>query len=318
MRGFDNRWTDFPDYILGITKEIWEDRGLGARMRDYYAPEVIVRMPGGISTGEPASTAATMSSLVEFPDRELLGEDVIWSGDPEAGMLSSHRIISTVTHAGDGAFGPATGKRITYRAIADCYAKDNQISDEWLIRDNGAVVRQMGYDPKEWARARVEAVAAKPFTPDQDITGPYQGRGNDHPWGQAYADILNRIMSAEFSVIPQQYDRACHLEYPGGHAGHGWGEADAFWLGLRAAFPSATFEIHHQIGMEEPLMPPRAAIRWSLTGTHSGWGSFGAPTGAEVHVMGISHAEFGPRGLRREWVLLDETAIWMQIIAHTG
>jgi len=88
MRGFDNRWTDFPDYILGITKEIWEDRGLGARMRDYYAPEVIVRTPGGVSVGEPASTAATMSTLVEFPDRELLGEDVIWSGDPDAGMLS--------------------------------------------------------------------------------------------------------------------------------------------------------------------------------------------------------------------------------------
>ena len=36
MRGFDNRFKDFPDYILGITKEIWEDRGLGARMKDYY------------------------------------------------------------------------------------------------------------------------------------------------------------------------------------------------------------------------------------------------------------------------------------------
>jgi len=23
MKGFDSRWTDLPDYILGITKEIW-------------------------------------------------------------------------------------------------------------------------------------------------------------------------------------------------------------------------------------------------------------------------------------------------------
>ncbi len=318
MKGFDERWEDFPDYILGITKEIWEDRGLGARMRDYYARDVIVRMPGGISTGEPASRAATMSSLVEFPDRELLGEDVIWSGDPDAGMLSSHRIVSTVTHAGDGGFGNASGKRITYRAIADCYAKDNQISDEWLIRDNAAIVRQMGYDPKDWARAKVESGAATPFTPAMDIEGPYLGRGNDNAWGAAYASILERIMGAEFSIIPEQYDRACHLEYPSGQSAHGWAAADAFWMGLRASFPSAKFEIHHQIGMEEALLPPRAAIRWSLTGTHSGWGSFGAPSGAEVHVMGICHAEFGPRGLRREWVLLDETAIWMQIIAYTG
>jgi hypothetical protein len=72
------------------------------------------------------------------------------------------------------------------------------------------------------------------------------------------------------------------------------------------------------IGLEEPLLPPRAALRFSLTGTHDGWGSFGAPSGAPVHVMGIAHAEFGPRGLRREYVLFDETAIWMQILSHTG
>jgi hypothetical protein len=318
MKGFDKRWADFPDYILGITKEIWEDRGLGGKMRDYYAPEVIVRTPGGISIGEPASTAATMSTLVEFPDRQLLGEDVIWSGRPETGMLSSHRIVSTVTHTGNGGFGPATGKTITYRAIADCFAKDNMISDEWLVRDNGAIVRQMGYDPKDWARGKVEAGMATPFTPQMDVKGPYFGNGNDNPWGQAYVDLFSRMMSADFSVVPEQYDRACHLAYPGGVSAHGWGAADGFWLGLRAAFPSAICEVHHVIGLEEPLLPPRAALRFSLTGTHDGWGSFGAPSGAPVHVMGIAHAEFGPRGLRREYVLFDETAIWMQILSHTG
>ena len=29
MKGFNERWKDFPDYIIGITKEIWEDRGIG-------------------------------------------------------------------------------------------------------------------------------------------------------------------------------------------------------------------------------------------------------------------------------------------------
>ena len=53
MRGFDNRFKGFPDYILGITKEIWEDRGLGGKMKDYYHPDVIVRTPGGISLVMP-------------------------------------------------------------------------------------------------------------------------------------------------------------------------------------------------------------------------------------------------------------------------
>ena len=28
MKGFDTKFSDFPDYIIGITKEIWEDRGI--------------------------------------------------------------------------------------------------------------------------------------------------------------------------------------------------------------------------------------------------------------------------------------------------
>ena len=35
-------------------------------------------------------------------------------------------------------------------------------------------------------------------------------------------------------------------------------------------------------------------------------------------VLGASHAEFGPWGLRREFTLYDETAIWKQILLATG
>ena len=34
--------------------------------------------------------------------------------------------------------------------------------------------------------------------------------------------------------------------------------------------------------------------------------------------MGISHAEFGPEGVRREWTLYDEAAIWVQILSAAG
>lgn len=319
MKGFDERWKDFPDYILGITAEIWEGRETGPRMKQYYAPEVIVRVPGGVSVGEAAATRATIATLSEFPDRTLLGEDVIWSGSPEDGMLSSHRILSHATHAGDGLFGRASGTRITWRAIADCYARDNQISDEWLVRDNGAVVRQLGSSPEDWAKRRVAAgEGGVPFTPAIDIAGPYLGRGNDDPHGAWLASILTRMMAAEFSVIPAEYDRACQLDYPGWLSAHGRDSADRFWLSLRAAFPSAAFKVEHVIGREDQMMPPRAAVRWSLFGRHDGWGGFGAPSGAEVYVMGITHAEFGPRGLRREWTLFDETAIWTQIALHQG
>ena len=66
------------------------------------------------------------------------------------------------------------------------------------------------------------------------------------------------------------------------------------------------------------MMPPRAALRWSLRGRHDGWGRFGPPTGADVYLMGLSHAEFGPWGLRREYVVYDQVAVWKQILLQTG
>lgn len=316
MQGFDPKFQDFPDYIIGITKEIWEDRGI-ATLHQYYAPDIVVRSPSSVVIGNEGVIAATMATLAEFPDRALLGEDVIWSGSPEDGMLSSHRILSTATHTGTGVYGAATGKRLVYRIIADCHAIANQINDEWLVRDQGAIVRQLGWEPRAYAETMM-ATAPEAFSPAIDVPGPYGGRGNDHAQGAAYADLLTRIMGADIAAIHKDYDRACQLEHPGGVTAHGRGAADHFWMGLRASFPSATFRVEHVIGREDPQMAPRAAVRWSLTGKHDGWGAFGAPTGSDVHVMGISHAEYGPRGLRREYVLFDETAIWLQILRGKG
>ncbi len=327
MKGFDVRWRDLPDYIIGVTREIWEDRGI-ATLQHYYAPDIVVRSPAGVVVGNAGVIAATLATLAEFPDRTLLGEDVIWSGDPEAGMLSSHRLMSTATHTGDGAYGKATGRRVGYRIIADCHARANVIDDEWLIRDQGAIVRQLGRDPQDFARDQIAGeggpeAGVRPLTPLTDRPGPYTGRGNDNEWGQRLADLLTRIMGADFAAIPKTYDRAAALHYPGGVVGHSHGDADRFWIGLRAAFPDAVFTLHHIIGRDDPLMPPRAAVRWSLWGKHAGWGAFGMPTGARVHVLGITHAEFGPFGpqgwgLRREYTIFDETAIWKQIVLHTG
>jgi len=322
MQGFDEKYLDLPDYILQCTAQIWEQRDIAA-LHWHYAKDIVVRAPAGARLGNREGMANTMATLSEFPDRVLLGEDVIWTGSPEQGFLSSHRILSSATHSRDGVFGPATGKKLSFRTIADCHVIANQVDDEWIIRDQGAIVRQLGQTPQAYARAAIEAEggadkAQRPLTPETDIAGPYQGGGNDNAWGAKLSDLLTRIMAAEFSLIDTDYDRACHLQYPGGVTAHGREAAHHFWLGLRSSLPSARFSIDHQIGLDDPMMPPRAAVRWSLTGRHDGWGTLGRPTAAQVHVMGVTHAEFGPWGLRREFTLFDETAVWKQILLATG
>ncbi len=322
MEGFAAEYADPPAYILGITKQIWEDRGVDS-LRDLYADDVVVRSPAGVVVGNEPVIGATLSTLAEFGDRQLLGEDVIWSADPDGGFLSSHRIMSLATHGGDGAYGPASHTQLRYRVIADCAARHNQIYDEWLIRDQGAVVRQLGVDPKTFAADQIAQEdgidqAARPLSPATDHANRYRGLGNDSVWAQRYSELLEGIMAGALGEIAKRYDRAVHASLPGGRSAHGTAGLDAFWLALRSAFPSAEFKIHHRIGREDALMPPRAALRWSLHGRHDGWGMFGNPSGADVYVIGISHVEFGAAGIRREYVLIDETAIWKQILLHSG
>ena len=320
MKGFDKKYKDFPDYILGITNEIWEQRGI-EKLYDYYSKDIPVRSPDALVIGNHNVIDATRATLKEFPDRELLGEDVIWSGSPEEGMLSSHRILSTATHNGKGVFGNATGTKLVYRVIADCHAINNQINDEWLVRDQGSIVKQLGWEPKQYAEELIKKEKKLnsiivPFTDKIDVEGPYKGNGNDNHWGINYESVLNDIMGLKYSSIDNNYDRAVHTEYAGGITGHSFKAVKKFWSDLRTAFPNSKFQIHHRIGREDPMLSPRAAIRWSLSGKHEGNGIFGKPSNAEVYILGISHVEFGPWGIRKEYSLYDEVAVWKQILIN--
>ncbi len=317
--GFDERFADLPDYILKITREIWEGRNVDS-LHSYYARDLYVRSPSGVVVGNQAVIDATNATLAEFPDRQLLGEDVIHSADPDHGYMSSHRILSTATHLGTGYFGPPTGTSLVYRVIADCAVRDGVIFDEWLVRDFGAIVRQMGHEPRAFAAALVEAELARgeALDPMGDVERSplvYAGRGNDSSWGLRYCDALTGHFRG--ASIEEAYDRAVHCEIPGGSSRHGWGPVGDFWAGLTGSFPGAGVRIDHCIGREDPVVGARAAVRFTLTGVHGGHGMFGDPTGAPVCILVICHADFGPDGVRREYVLLDEVAVWQQIHRHT-
>jgi len=323
MRGFGSQFKDLPDYILKITYQIWENRDVESIM-EYYAENIPVRSPSGVTYGPEAVVRATKSTLNEFPDRQLLGEDVIWISDENSGYLSSHRILTKATHMKDGVYGKASGKKLTYRVIADCACKNNQVYDEWLVRDQGAIVRQLGIDPKEYAANLIENEGG----PDKAVT-PYDQHTpfkstyiapilNNFNSGNNYAEILKSIMDDSKQNIEKDYDRAVQQFQPGGLIKNGSEEVGRFWFNLRTAFPDSIFNVEHISFIEEKDQPKKAAIRWSLVGPHNGNGIFGSPSGANVYVMGINHAEFGPRGIKNEWILFDETMIWKQILLKTG
>ena len=314
MRGFDSEFRDLPDYILKITARIWEGRDVGAARR-FYAAEGPVRSPTGIVVGSEKVIAATLSTLAEFPDRRLLGEDVVWTGDEKKGFLSSHRILSTATHMGDGAYGSASGRRLRYRIIADCVARENQITEEWLVRDQGAIARCLGRTPREMAAMQMAGGDAGFYLPENDVPGDWSPVVEGSGAAAEYADIWRRIwLEKDLSAVGSGYDAAAIMEGPGGLSYDGHAGIDRFFLEWTAAFPLAEFRVEHLFALAEAERGVRVAMRWSLRGRHSGYGAFGAPSGADVYVMGISHARIADGKIAAEWALADEVAVWKQIL----
>ena len=133
------------------------------------------------------------------------------------------------------------------------------------------------------------------------------------------SNILTEIFNIkQLTVFDNEYDRAIQQFQPGGSVKYGRGEAFSFWNKIFSAFPNAKLKIEHLSFVQDQNQPPKAAVRWTLIGKHDGNGYFGAPTGANIYILGINHVEFGPRGIKNEWVLFDETMIWKQILMQTG
>ena len=215
MRGFDSDFVDLPDYILKITERIWEGRGVDL-IRRYYAPDCILRTTNNILRGADAVVNSTLETLHQFPDRRLHGEDVVWSGDEDTGFYSSHRILSTAQHLGDGLFGPPTGKPIRVRTIADCAVRENQVYEEWLVRDQAAIANQIGLSPAQLAAMLLEQARDGYQAVDTiEVPGIYNGSVDERDEAGRYAACWRRVWNdAQLSALTEMYDDAARLELP--------------------------------------------------------------------------------------------------------
>ena len=322
MKGFDKKYKDFPDYILKITKQIWEGKDVDS-IGEFYTDNIPVRSPFGITYGNKPVIEATYNTLKEFPNRQLLGEDVIWNGNDDKGYHSSHRILSKGTHLGDGFYGKPTGKDIYYRVIADCACKGNQVYDEWIVRDQGAMVRQIGYTPKEFAQIMIDKegglVKAKKLFDKNDIKpSDYQPEKiKKDSAGQKYSAILSKVFEEGYDF--NDYNRASSIYWPGNQLGHGREDISKFWNSLKDIFTDIKFTIEHVGYLDESNKNPRASIRWFLEGMHSEDSEdYGKKTNSKLFIMGINHVELNQDGVIREWVLFDEVAIWKQILMNNN
>lgn len=325
MKGFDPEFADLPDYIVKITERIWEERGVGL-IRRWYADDCLMHTSMGPARGVPAVIAGTLDTLNAFPDRRLLPEDIIWSGDEETGFLSSHRIVAPATHLGHSIFGPPTGRELTFRAIADCQCVGNKVVEEWLVRDQAGMAAQLGLDPDALGRAFAEkeaAAGAEPWHLGAAASLVREGQFRapelqDHPAARLVRDGMQAIWgAADLERVAELYHPAATVRVPGAQslAGH-----ERYWrwlFGLFSAVPDARIFIEHSIANGDGRRA-QVSTRWWLTGTHSGYGRFGPPSGATILLLGITHSDVVDGQIRGEWIVADEIAVRKQIALKRG
>ena len=325
-------YRDPRDYILSWTDAIWIDRGLG-RLTEHYDKRVRVHTAYGETYDWDYVVSNSLLKFAAFPNGGGgHGEDVIWEQRGPNGFISSHRVFKSGTHTGFWTYGPPTGRDWVSRTIAHCLVQDNQVLEEWLVRDEWAVLEHLGLDPYKVARdlAMASPVLGHGMIAGSD-SGAFAGRIEDAahrgvsgvrpPRHQAecamvqgfFEEVWNQRL---FNRVPAYVDRQIVCNSIRLKRVQGIDPYQIELINLLATFPDFRVEVRDIAVLDGPELGLRIAVIWVLRGTYSGVPTYGPITRTPVNVLGASHFEMRDGKVLREWRLIDEIAVLAQI--HAG
>lgn len=317
LHGFDDEFVDIVDYIYRITHRIWVDRALGM-IYDYYDHVSTVYTPYGVTRTVEEVVSSTAAMINAFPDRESHFLNVAWTGDDEAGFYTSHLGFSRMTNRGPTIYGPATNRNVLIRTVADCISLNNQIHTEWLVRDNGAMVRQLGFDRHLVARRLAErsATESAPESPTPRMYGQQVPSPLDMPketveqyMRHLFHDIWNR---RRLDRLNEVYEPDAVAHSGGGRVAVGVRNISALIISILTAIPDAVMQVEH-VSWSEETDGVIVAVRWRLEGSSQKGGLLGeAPAGQPVAMPGMSHFRFAGSKIAEEWTLFDEIGVLVQ------
>lgn len=325
MKGFNAaEYNDFVEYIIKITHNIWEEKSIGL-IYDTYSNNVVMHLGSFNATGIQGVISGTMQTLFAFPDRRLIGQNVIWSPHGADGYLSSHRILSTATNLNPSSFGPATGKKLSFRTTVDCAAENNRIYEEWLVRDNLWIVRQLGFNVHETAK-RLAAAAPKDgglhaarFGMGENKQGQLSPRvhnAKDGSVGEFMLEMLSRVYNYRlFNEVTKYYTDNAVVHYVCDEDMCGHARIQGMLMSLFSSFPNAAFDIERVTCNARPEDNGYdVAVRWRVNGVNEGFGYFGAPSGRPATILGISHYTVIDNKICEEWLTFDGMDVLKQLV----
>ena len=323
-------YSDPEDYILSWTDRIWAARGMG-QIREHYAEDIPVHGAYGTILGREPIIRACVQKSAAYPHRMFTGEDVIWEARGSNSWISSHRIINCGRQEGFWQYGPPTFTHSEGRNVALCLVRDAMVVEEWVVRDEWAIVEQSGHD--------VHAVARQiAFSPSAALLGargatllgdvpedplvegvsgvrPDHGRDEDQlvarmideVWNQHLGNLAADYLHRDVLIHGPRYKTSARVDGYQDELDH-----------LFAPFPDARVDIYDMAFNEDAFHGRRVSVTWVLTGTYSGVPMYGPVTGSPVEILGISHFVFRDGLIYREFRVYDEVAVLAQIKAAQG
>ena len=317
------------DYILCWTDEIWINRALG-KIHEHYAADIKVHTAYGETYGLDLVIQNSIQKLSAFPNGGGgTGEDVIWEQRGTNGFISSHRVFKTGTHTGYWTYGPPTGRDWISRTVAHCLVRDGKVVEEWLVRDEYAVLQSLGLDPEKVAASLAVNSPVTEGAMEISDAGAFSGSYPD-PYAEGVSGLRPRRHQIECQIIINMFGEVwnqrrfdlvtkycdskvvCHLVRMRRCQGvEGYQQSV---IDLLAAFPDGQIEVRDIAVNESPDLGLRVAVIWALHGTYCGVPLYGKPTGSAVKILGSSHYELRDGKILREWRIYDEIAVLAQII----
>lgn len=312
---------DIVHYILGITYEIWEERGVDL-IHQYYAKDCVVWGLDGITHGAQSVVDGTWATLAAFPDRKLIAEHVIWSGTREDGYYTSHRLLSMATNEGPTVYGPATGSRIRMTNIADCVIEDGVITREWLIRDNMMFATQLAADPLDAARdmgarrtAEHQAWLDGESARTRSVTVPATTVVDPVEDPTAFAwRVLTACWTGDRATFDTLHAPYCVLHRSPFRHYSGRAEVFDYYQSLRRIIGDLHFSVDHVATQPLSTNGIDIAVRWSVSGTHAGTVMGVPPTGRPIYILGVTHWRCIAGRIAIEMTVFDDLAVLSQVL----
>ncbi|MCR9137650.1 MAG: ester cyclase [Alphaproteobacteria bacterium] len=326
MRGFESKYKNIVDYIVRITHRIWEEKDIGY-IYDTYSHDCRVWDDVGLQYGRDKIVADTVHTNNAIPDIRLVADEVIWAGNEDVSFHTSHRTMILGTNTGYSRFGPPSNRPLRLLCIANCVARDNEIYDEHVAYDTAALIQQMGLDVAETARAFAAERVQGPFAPNFAASDTNRLSGQHFPARPEIPDTLDGNVREfvhaafeciwnrrSFNAMDRVYAPDIVFEGSTSRVYRGVGQLRSHVMSIIAMFPDIRISVDDIYWMGNSRDGYLISIRWGGIGAHRGNGAYGAPTGKEAHIWGITQWLVEDNRVVKEWTVFNEFGILMQIM----